>query len=40
MQRAFGVGEVLDGDVGDAEQRPGRQPEQQSFGAVQDAPEG
>ena len=38
VQRSFGVGEVLDRDVGDAEQRPGGQPEQQSFGAAQDAP--
>jgi hypothetical protein len=31
------VGEVLDGDIGDAEQRTGGQAEQQSFGTVQDA---
>ena len=36
MQLARCVGEVLDGDVRDAEQRPGRQAEQQPLGALQD----
>jgi len=37
--RGFGVGEVLDRNVGDAEQRPGGQAEQESLRAMQDAAE-
>jgi hypothetical protein len=37
VQRAVGVGEVLDGNVGDAEQRPGGHAQRESLG-LQDAP--